>query len=520
MRKFDLNIEKILEDWEVHHAIREIIANAIDEQKITNSKNIEIFKDEFGHWHIRDFGRGIRYEHFTQKENEEKLNTQGLIGKFGIVLKDALATFDRKRIDILIKSKYGDITVIKSSKEDFKEILTLHASISLPSDNNMEGTDFIIKNVNDYEIEKAKNLFLKFSNEIKIEETQYGQVLRKEELISKIFINGVKVSDEDNFLFSYNITSLTASIKKALNRERTNVGRSAYSDRIKTILLSCNNWEIAKILTDDLQNYSFGKKHDELNWIDVQQHSLKILNKIEKVVFVTPKEIENKSDIIAEAKETGHSLVVIPENLKDKVTGTNTDDTTFITNKEIENDPGILEELKENQKNVIIVPEYIKEKSEKIEEISGTEIRDFSQYISKKNDNFEFSFVKVDDLTLKEKEVFNIHLFFLKLLDKITQNVKNIMISETMQRDVFTYLPCEGIWDPSSNSIIIKRTVLRDRKRFISVLLHEIAHSFNNSNDSTRYFENDLIDLLGIIGEKTFLYVYKIKLMEEKINKK
>jgi len=31
MKKFDLNIEKVLEDWEIYHAIREVIANALDE---------------------------------------------------------------------------------------------------------------------------------------------------------------------------------------------------------------------------------------------------------------------------------------------------------------------------------------------------------------------------------------------------------------------------------------------------------------------------------------------------------
>ena len=29
-KEFDLNIEKILENWEVYHAVREIIANALD----------------------------------------------------------------------------------------------------------------------------------------------------------------------------------------------------------------------------------------------------------------------------------------------------------------------------------------------------------------------------------------------------------------------------------------------------------------------------------------------------------
>ena len=42
MRLFDLNIEKILEDWEVCHAVREIIANALDEQILTQSSEINI----------------------------------------------------------------------------------------------------------------------------------------------------------------------------------------------------------------------------------------------------------------------------------------------------------------------------------------------------------------------------------------------------------------------------------------------------------------------------------------------
>ena len=116
IRKFDLNIEKILEDWATCHAIREVIANAIDEEILTGTKQLEIFKDKKGKWHIRDFGRGLRYEHLTQKEEKEKLRNPNVIGKFGIGLKDALATFDRRKIKILIKSRHGDITLGKSEK--------------------------------------------------------------------------------------------------------------------------------------------------------------------------------------------------------------------------------------------------------------------------------------------------------------------------------------------------------------------------------------------------------------------
>jgi len=44
VRKFDLNIEEVLEDWEIYHAVREIIANALDEQALTKTKDIQISK--------------------------------------------------------------------------------------------------------------------------------------------------------------------------------------------------------------------------------------------------------------------------------------------------------------------------------------------------------------------------------------------------------------------------------------------------------------------------------------------
>jgi len=48
-KKFDLNIEKILN-------------NVIDEQILTKTKNIRIFKDSKGRRHIRDYGRDLRDE--------------------------------------------------------------------------------------------------------------------------------------------------------------------------------------------------------------------------------------------------------------------------------------------------------------------------------------------------------------------------------------------------------------------------------------------------------------------------
>ncbi len=66
MKNFDLNIDKILENWELPHAVRELIANAIDESIITSTKAPEIYRDEPGWWHVRDYGRGLRYQDLIQ----------------------------------------------------------------------------------------------------------------------------------------------------------------------------------------------------------------------------------------------------------------------------------------------------------------------------------------------------------------------------------------------------------------------------------------------------------------------
>lgn len=122
-------------------------------------------------WHIIDFGRGLNYHHLTQNENDEKLNSNQLIGRFGVGLKDALATLYR------------------------------HA--------DMVGADFLLSGCEDADIEKAKKLFLKFSNEDILESNAFGDIIDVSDGgVSYIYINGVRVAEELNFLFSYNITSI------------------------------------------------------------------------------------------------------------------------------------------------------------------------------------------------------------------------------------------------------------------------------------------------------------------------
>lgn len=452
IKEFDLNVEKVLENWSISDAIREIIANALDEQIITRSDKIQIFKDNYGNWHIRDFGRGIEYKHLTQNENEEKKSNPNLIGQFGVGLKDALATFDRHNKQIKIISKYGIISLGKSKKYGFDDIITLHAYIDTNVDKNFVGTDFIISNCEDSDINKAKKLFLIFNKSNLLEKTIYGEIYRKDSMESDIYINGVKVASEKNFLFSYNITSLNGTLRRALNRERTNVGRSAYSDRIKSILLKVEGETVLSVLANNLNKYKEGNLADELTWTDVATHAVKVLNTGKNAIFVTSDELEHTSSSNIEIlKGSGKQLIVIPSNVKGKI---------------------------ENEID-----------------IEGNKINTVDTIISDYNDSFEYEFIEYDKLTNQEKEVYNTVIDIINSYGN-EEYFDKIYISETLRPGNY-YDTTVGVYESLNDRIIISRSQLKSIYEFAGTLMHELVHANKRFVDLERNFETELTRIIG-----------------------
>jgi hypothetical protein len=458
MKHFDLNIDKILENWELHHAIRELIANAVDEAMLTTSGEPEIFKDDAGWWRIRDFGRGLRYQDLIQSENPEKLQNPHVIGKFGVGLKDALATFDRKQVQVLIRSQHGDISLSRVSKHSFEDIVTLHASVAPPTCPDMHGTECCLHGVSDTDIDAAKKMFLTFSTAQPLETTNFGQVLPRMQNAGVIFINGMKVAEEANFLFSYNITSLNASIKRALNRERQNLGRSAYSDRVRAILLACKTETVAQRLSDDLQAHSEGEAHDELSWLDVQEHAVRILNSLKRVLFVSSTDLVSRRDLIDDARSSGFQVVAVPENLTRKIQG--------------------------------------------ISDISGQPVTELRQFVKQHNEGFCFDWISPDDLTPQERRVWDQCTFILGMIGGRPRVVKDIRVSETMRRDPYASGETVGLWDENKGWIIIKRSQLQSLPRFAGTLLHEALHAKYDLSDVSRDFESHLTDLAGDLAAR------------------
>jgi len=459
--RFDLNIEKVLEDWGVHHALREVIANALDERALTSTIDVAIKKDKTGRWHVRDYGRGLKHEHLTQKEDPEKQSRPDVvIGKFGVGLKDALATFDRHKIKVLIRSRHNDITTGKFGKHGFDNLRTLHAVISPPSDPTMLGTEFVFQGVKDADMAAAKEFFLQFSGDKPIETTQYGQVLDKgKSKVARIYITGLRVAEEERFLCSYNITAVNTAIRKALNRERTNVGRTAYVGRVKDILLDCKTQPIAQLLVNDLKNFQAGTTHDELTWIDVQVHACKLLNAAGNVIFLTPGELIEAKDMVDKAIKDGHQVITIPESVKDKIRG----DTDY----------------------------------------EGSPIRELATYTTQWNASFKFEFIKEKDLTKQEREVFKQTDAVFKRIGGRPKIIKDILISRTMRTETYNHREALGIWEPDTRRIIIKRDQLKHVQQYAGTLLHETAHALSGASDISEEFETALTNLLGTLAKNT-----------------
>lgn len=456
VQAFDLNIEKVLEHWTVPFAIRELIANALDEQALTGTAQPAIFKDEGECWHIADSGRGLRYEHLTQNEDAEKRRHPEVIRQFGMGLKDALAVFDRRGVAAAIRSPHADITTGRRPKDAFPDVVTLHALVSPPSEPSRTGTDIALVGVKDEDVDAAKRFFLRYSGELLLESTEYGDVLARTDSATgaRIYVKGLFVAEEPNFLFSYNITRLSAALRRALNRERSNVGRGAYSDRVKAILTACRSTGVAAPLAEDLNGYTAGRLHDELGWRDVALHACRVLQTNEKVLFVTAWQMAGDSAQLRYARDDGYRVVVVPEDIA-RTLGRLTD-------------------------------------------LNGRPLVDLDRYRNEWNESFSFTFVDAGAMTSAEQTAFRRtqEIGALAGID-LTRRKTTVLVSETMRLNE-TGNPVLGVWEAAERRIVIRRDQLSGLASYAGTLLHEIGHMISGTQDGSLDFESELSRLLGL----------------------
>lgn len=459
LKKFDLNIENINEHWNKSHALRELIANALDEHVLTKcDKDIIIkYDNKRKELLIKDFGRGLEAKHLKQNESNEKLGNFKIIGKFGVGLKDAIATLHRNKSYTMIKSHAGMFTFAMSNKNDFKDLFTLHAFIDESVYSVTNGTEIIINNIEPDEVNVAKNFFLLFENLKRLAVTDFGEIYDKtDDSTSKIYVNGVKVAEEERFKFHYNITNINKKIRDAMNRERNNVGRQVYSNRIVQILTRCHDQNVIDLLINDLSNKDEIDVCDEIGYSDVLTHITKFANKTGDTVFMTKSEMEKNFEVVDNIKKEDKKIVLLPDNVCDKIS-----------------------KIKDNEGNNIVTMKI---------------------YNSHYNDSFEYSFVEIADLTTNEKAIYNKTNSILGYAGinghiniKISDNIKNDSEGRKLDYAVM------------QDHIIIKRNSLTNLSNYVKTLIGACIKKETNTHSLSIEYEDALREKIGFLISKVNL---------------
>lgn len=269
-----------------------------------------------------------------------------------------------------------------------------------------------------------------------IDSNVLGQILSRTQQSGRVYILGVFASEEPNFLFSYNISSLTKSMKKRLNRERLNVGRTTYADRVKAILKNATSEVVKDALVDQVLRRSTGDQCDEMAWIEIGQYALNLMHKKRRVAYVTEFELQTSPNLVGTAKSDGFEVVVISDRQKRKL--------------------------------------------ETQAETGGPELRTLEVYTREYNELFQYEFVDRSDLSLQERQIFDLSTKLLSLIGISGPFAPKVKISKTIR---VTTIDTNGVWDPAIKSIVIKRSALSSLKGYAGTLLHEAAHASSGAHD-------------------------------------
>lgn len=449
----DLNSDTILEHWNVKDALREIMSNAYDEHSLRKiKKEVEIYKDADQYWHIRDYGNGLAPNDLIQNINPEKVNSEDTIGQFGIGLKDAFAVLWRENVNFICKSKCLEIIRIEKKQKNKSGLKALHAIYRILHDNKFCGTEYIFKSRHlDEEIALAKEYFIRFNKLTLLEKTNYGEIYDVDNHARKyVYISGVKVNEESNFEFIYNITKKNKAIINALNRDKANVSRNAYRDQIINILKSSNEPNVWNKFTNYCKDSLNLSLPGEMDWQDVKTKASK-----------------KYSDL--------HP------------------DCYFLTTSDVENYPELVDEIKNDGKKFVIAPKNI---------ISAANVPTKDDYVEDVKNSYQYKWVDEDDLNDEEKKIWNFKDGILNII-LFNKNIP-IKISESIRPSKYSFSPV-GLWDEVNNRIIIKKNQLKSLKDFAGTLFHECVHARTGYSDVNRDFEIALTSLIGILAEKALL---------------
>lgn len=452
-RKFDLNFDDALSSWQPEHGLQELLANAQDEQALTRSAPIEV-RWEGDELVIADFGRGLRAEHLVVREDADKLaNAPRVIGRLGCGLNDALACLHRHGVEVVARSRYCDLRLVRRPKHQFEDLETLHVEVSEPSSPERVGTEFRIRGVSREAIDLAKGAFRAFRREQVVGETEHGDILARGAGLARVYVNGVLVTETDDLAFSYD---LRRSLKSDLrtHRDRRDVGPKVYEARVQDMLLGCHAPELEAGLAAQARCLVEGSPRRDVRSQAVAARACLLLHAAARVVFASKDDVGAEPAELGYARAEGYEIVVVPKRILNALEGAR--------------------------------------------DATGEQVRTLARYIELRSEDDRFAFVREDALTEAERAIWLQRHAIVAMSGGMPPRCQSIVVGETIRpwkgREVL------GVWDPAFGRIVVRRSQLAALETFAATLLHELAHAHSGHGDVTEGFEHGLTELLGRVA--------------------
>ncbi|HMD53750.1 MAG TPA: hypothetical protein VKJ65_04285, partial [Phycisphaerae bacterium] len=232
-------------------------------------------------------------------------------------------------------------------------------------------------------------------------------------------------------------------------RERGNIGRSVYSDRVKAILLGSTNPTVELALVEQLEKRAAGIYCEEINWIDISEKALKLLPKYRRVAYFTPNELGQLPYAADLANQIGYRPFVVSEEEKMRL-------------------------AKQGGEQVITLEKLTAEYSK----------------------NFNYTFIEEGGLTRDEQEILSLQGEIARVIGLNASQIPKVKISATLP-EFITGFRVDGVWDKNIPAIVLRRDALSSIARFARIFVHELAHSTSGYPDCTREFETVLTDFVG-----------------------
>lgn len=188
-------------DWKLAHAVREVIANALDAETEHGAKFVVKYDTAKERLTVRNENIKVDAKALYFGESSKR-GDERFVGQYGEGLKLAMLVFARMGLDVLIKN--GDDESWKPLIEkDGLGVETLCVDITKAkrAENNFE---IVIPDINEEFWETMQGWFLRLRAPVEVHKTRAGELIDDPDFTGKIYVRGVYVTTREKYDFGYN----------------------------------------------------------------------------------------------------------------------------------------------------------------------------------------------------------------------------------------------------------------------------------------------------------------------------